>query len=262
MFFYHNTIRTLDTMSHPPILIFDVDGVLLNSTGHLKAAQELLDDPSIPWNPEMLSRIQPIDLLRKFETSDRTSLYQSAKVMYQNFQDILPRKRSRFRFLARLGKTLRKFRNYEFQYSDFNPGVVDAIQNLAQQGVLMGICTNAESPRLKKWLKKKDLDKIIRCYVSRDDKKRYGIKPEGRPILATILRIKQEYKLGKIDKTRVAFVGDNITDIKAAHNAGIKSIAVTTGHGRIEDLKKLSPTFVLESVTAIPSVLLQLFPPF
>lgn len=241
---------------HPPIIIFDVDGVLLNLHGHSLAIRKLLLDDSLHWNEALRNNITPIEIFRRFDAIDAPSTKKAIWGMYRIFADLLPERRKRILFLIRLGKRLRKF---EFLYSDFYPGVIEAIKTLSGQGILIGICSNAESKRLSTWLDQKGLSDIIRCRITRDDRKKFKIKPWPEPILGAIVKIKRTYNLGKIDRSNVAFVGDITTDIKAAKAAKIKAIGVLSGHGYKEELEKLNPDLIIDSVADLPKNLNKLF---
>ncbi len=58
--------------------------------------------------------------------------------------------------------------------------------------------------------------------------KRYGLKPED-----------------------VLVIGDTVTDLKYARNAGVDACAVEYGYGELEDLKSLSPRYMVESLLEI-----------
>ncbi len=246
-----------DKATHPPIIIFDVDGVLLNSRAHELVARMLKLDPNIRWNRKLMLRTTPMEILRKFEAIDARSSRQFLRGLFRIFRPLIPSRRSRIRFLYRMGVNIRK---YEFLYADFFPGVPEALKELAKRGVLLGICTNAEAKRLKTWFQRKGVANIIHTWVTRDDKKKYGIKPSGTPVLGAALRIKQYYRLDAIDRNRVAFVGDNCTDIIAGEAAKVKTVAVLSGHGYREELEALKPTLVINSVADLPNQLDLLFP--
>ena len=83
----------------------------------------------------------------------------------------------------------------------------------------------------------------------------YGVKPNPKILLYTLLKIKQNKEIkSKIDKSRVFFVGDNISDILTAKNAGVKSIAVLSGHSTREELEAVSPDFILPTLEDIFSI--------
>jgi phosphoglycolate phosphatase-like HAD superfamily hydrolase len=240
----------------PLIVLFDVDGVLLESKGHLIAARELFHDPRLKWNQENLNRIKTMEILRRFEAADTNNWKTGFWKLNNNFRDLLPGRFRRWIFIGRIAKRVRK---YEMRYSNFFPGTEAMIRELARQGVLMGICSNGEGNRIKTWLQKYHLEDIIQCYTSRDDQPRYGIKPSPKPLYGLLLKIKKRYNLPKIDFSQVAFIGDNCTDILAAKNGHIKSIAVLNGHGYKEELEQLKPDFILKSVAELPLYINQIF---
>ena len=59
---------------------------------------------------------------------------------------------------------------------------------------------------------------------------------------------KAEGRFGKIDKKDVFIIGDTIHDIRAAKEAGVKVIAVATGHQNLSELKGYDPDFLFESL--------------
>ncbi|HMF34160.1 MAG TPA: HAD hydrolase-like protein, partial [Candidatus Lokiarchaeia archaeon] len=69
--------------------------------------------------------------------------------------------------------------------------------------------------------------------------------PSPYPILLSLLKIKGTTK---INRDNVFFVGDLPTDIQSAHNARVRSIAVTTGHGTAEELRQEAPDYLIRGV--------------
>ena len=77
-------------------------------------------------------------------------------------------------------------------------------------------------------------------------------------LMKLIWKIKQAKNLGKIDKSRVFFVGDNVSDVLTAKHAGVNSIAVLSGHSTKEELVNAHPDFIiptLEDIFSIPDLL-------
>lgn len=244
-------------MDHPPIVLFDVDGVLLASKGHQLRALELFHEKRFKWDYEKRKSVSSMEILRRFEAADSEHTWESAKKLNANFRDILPHRVRRWIFIEKMGS---KVRTYEQKYSDFFPNVVDAIRTLHQQGILMGICSNGEGKRITGWLERKGLENIICCFTSRDTRKRYGIKPSPKPLYALLLMIKKRYNLGKIDLKKVAFIGDNRTDILSAQNAKMKAVAVLNGHGYAKELEEMKPDLILQSAAEISQNITKIFP--
>jgi len=51
------------------------------------------------------------------------------------------------------------------------------------------------------------------------------------------------------------FIGDMVIDIQTAKNAGIDSIAVTTGSSSLKDLKNASPTYILKNLKQLKDII-------
>ena len=247
--------------THPPILLFDVDGVLLDSRGHLLAALESMHDRYryTNWNYELLARTSSIDIIRKFESGAKKRSIPSLNTMLKNFKDLIPNRFRRLVYIARMGKTIRK---YDWKFSDFFPGTVETLRILESKGIIMGAASNSKGERIEKWFKLKKVDDLFPLYVSRDDRKIFGVKPSPAPLLGLLLKIKKRYNLPRIDRNRVAFVGDLSTDVQAAQRAKIKSIAVLSGHSTQGELEYYNPDFIIPDITHIPKILPKLFPDY
>ncbi|WP_457559698.1 HAD family hydrolase [Candidatus Harpocratesius sp.] len=243
-------------MQHPFVLLFDFDGVLLHSKGPQRIMRQKLQDPRFKWHHLDKYSLTPNDLIRRFEMSSRASNIASIKAMYHNFKEILPHPFQRWRFFFQVGKSKQKF---EWQYSSLFTGVFQMLEDLSKKGIIMGIITNSEKKRLEKWLKRTQISHFFSVVITRDDRKRFLVKPDPRPILGALLILKKKFKWNSIDRRIIAFVGDNVSDIRAAKNANIKSVGVLTGHGKIEALKAENPSLLLNSVCELPQNLNLLF---
>lgn len=235
-------------MKHPLIVMFDFDGVIIDSKGPRLAALQLMKNPWYEWNSDILKNCKPIDIIRRFERSDSVSSIQGYKNMYKNFRDLLPSRFKRNMFFAKMGSIYRK---YEYLKGDFFKGVPETLKKLYQSGIIMGICTNSEGKRLPYWLKRKGCEEYISTFTSRDDKHQYNIKPNPKILLHLLVQLKEKHHLGKIDLNRVYFLGDNPSDIWAAQNARIKSVAVLSGHGTYQELINLGSDYLLNSIVDI-----------
>ncbi|UYP48105.1 Phosphoglycolate phosphatase [Candidatus Lokiarchaeum ossiferum] len=242
---------------HPPIIMFDLDGVLLNSRAHLLVAMQALTDSTNRWNHLVASTTTGLEVLRLVESGARARNYATIKAMMQNLVELIPSRISRILFLAKYNRTVNKI---EWEYSHFFPGIGETLNKLAKKGIILGAATNSYGYRIKKWLELANLSHLIQFYTSRDDRKVLGSKPSPKPLFGLLVKMKRHYKWGRIDLNRVAFVGDNITDILAAKRARVKSIAVKSGHAYPEELSIMKPDFLLKDVNEIPSILNQLFP--
>lgn len=242
---------------HPPILLFDVDGVLLDSRGHFLAALDSMHDRFTNWNYEILARTTSVDIIRMFESGAKKRSIPSLATMLKNFKDLIPNRFRRLVYIAMMG---RKIDKYDWQFSDFFPGTEKTLRSLRSKGIILGAASNSHRDRILKWFKLKNVDDLFPLFISRDVRKTYGVKPSPVPLLALLVKIKKYYNYPKIDRTRVAFVGDLITDVQAAQRAKIKSIAVLSGHSARGELEFHNPDYIIPDINSIPQILPKLFP--
>jgi len=109
------------------------------------------------------------------------------------------------------------------------PGVIEALESFKAGGVKLGICTNKPTATTPPVLEAMGLNGFFDI-VSSGDGVPYP-KPDGRHVLLVA------EQLGASRET-AAMVGDSESDITAAINAGMRSVAVTFGyaHCPLEEL--------------------------
>jgi len=132
--------------------------------------------------------------------------------------------------------------NYIKTVDEFVPlnGAIDAIANLTKNGFFVAVATNQSGigrgfyslktlqqmhDKLRRLIREKggDLGEILYCPHLPDDNCRCR-KPQPQMLQRIIHYYGAEAK-------KTYFVGDSLSDIKAAQNAGCKPILVTTGKG-------------------------------
>ena len=241
----------------PLTIIFDFDGVILNSTGSLLAMQQAMQNPRYLWNEEELQKHSPMDIIRLFERATNPKNIELIKTLMEVFQDLLPNPRKRFQFFINTGRLSRKL---EWQNSDFFPNYAETFLELKEKKIILGIVTNTGEKRISKWLQRKNARHYFTKMVTRKDRKTLGTKPSPRPILGLLDRLKSELNWESINLKNVAFVGDNLSDIIAAQRAGVISIACSSGHGDLQEIEKIHPDFIFESIADITSNLMKIFP--
>lgn len=246
-------------MQHPPIIIFDVDGVLLSSKGHFLAALRLMRDNQNRWNEELINTLSSVDIIKLLEQGAKERTFASLKTIYMNFIDLIPSSLRRWRFLFKIRRDVDKF---DFEYNDFFPDTEKTLRYLQSQGILIGAASNSTGKRITTWFHLKNVDDIFKFYVSRDERKIFGVKPSPGPLYWVLVQMKRFYKLGKIDFSRVAFVGDLATDIMAGKRAKVKTIGVLSGHSTRRELQGLEPDFIFNNITEIIPNLPKIFPSF
>jgi phosphoglycolate phosphatase-like HAD superfamily hydrolase len=124
------------------------------------------------------------------------------------------------------------------------PGVHDVLAELKRRDVVIALVTG-------------NLTRIAWHKLSRaglHQNFRFGAFGEMAPTRGELakLAIAQARRDGLIGpKSKISLIGDAITDVQAAHDAGIQSIAVRTGITPLEDLVAASPHHLLDDLTCL-----------
>jgi len=73
-------------------------------------------------------------------------------------------------------------------------------------------------------------------------------KPSAEPILYILKKL-------NIDASKAIMVGDSEPDIISAKNAGIKSVALTSGYRSKNQLEKLAPDFIIDDIIDLKMII-------
>jgi pyrophosphatase PpaX len=73
------------------------------------------------------------------------------------------------------------------------------------------------------------------------------LKPNPDPIFLCLERLGCNFR-------DCLYVGDSPMDVMAGKAAGTKTVAVLTGVGTVDDLAKVGPDFILNSVKDLPAL--------
>jgi phosphoglycolate phosphatase len=207
------------------LVLWDVDGTLVRSAGHGRFAFEEAFQAVVGRAPE------PVDYAGR---TDR----QIALTMLAGEHEHLPRVLEELAATLELRKEALRTDGYAY------PGVAEVLkalhgQDAVIQSLLTGnIRTNAvvkvSAFELERWL---DFDVGA-----------YGSDPhEERSDLVAVARERAAAKYGP--PTSVVLVGDTPLDVRAAHEAGARAVAVATGFAEREALVASRPDAFLEDLT-------------
>jgi phosphoglycolate phosphatase len=100
-------------------------------------------------------------------------------------------------------------------------GLVEALEDLAHQGATLCVCTNKRTDLSIALLDALDLSKHFTAVVGADAAP--AAKPDARHLICAI-------ELAGGEVSRAVMVGDSITDVNAAKNAGVPVIVTTFGY--------------------------------
>jgi len=113
--------------------------------------------------------------------------------------------------------------------SQLYKGVLPTLEYFQQQGIQQAICTNKPTEFTHALLKKMSIDHFFNCVVSGDT------LPVKKPDPAPLLLCAEQCH---VTAEQCLMVGDSMTDVKAAGNAGMKVVCVSYGYHRGDDLAK------------------------
>ena len=126
------------------------------------------------------------------------------------------------------------------------PGSMELLNILKTKGFKLGLITNVGRLGLDRALAKFDLENMFDITVSRNDV--LFLKPSGEGILVALSEL-------NVGKDQTVFVGDSVSDILAARNAGVKIITVLGGQCLKNELLAYSPDYIAASIKEVEGVI-------
>lgn len=194
------------------VIIFDFDGTIADSfemvlTISNRLAAEFGYLPALPEDIKRLKALSSREILRQ------------AKVPFFRLPFLL--RRLRFEL------------NREICKLSPIPGIKEALQELKQQGHLLGIVTSNSVENVAEFLKAQGMEDLFDFIGS-------GLTLFGKgKVIQRIIKQQQ------LDPLTVIYVGDETRDIEAARKIQIQAIAVTWGFNSSEALLEQKPDFLI-----------------
>ena len=133
--------------------------------------------------------------------------------------------------------------------SDLIPGADRTIQNLASQGLKIGLVTSTRQQHLKTKmlpLKNAGIAGLFEVIITSDDVEKR--KPAPDPLIACARQL-------DLQPADCAYVGDTAGDIKAGKAAGMRTVGVLTGFDDYESLNQENPDAIIDSVQKLGTVI-------
>jgi pyrophosphatase PpaX len=118
------------------------------------------------------------------------------------------------------------------------PQIRELLTILHQQSHRMGVVTSKRSRHVTRELQLQQLESVFDAVVTQEDTLLH--KPHPEPLLLAAQRM-------QADATDCIYIGDQPTDIEAAHRAGMRSIAALWGEGNIDKLANSRPTIFAQA---------------
>lgn len=204
-----------------PLAIFDLDGTLIDT------APDLVTSLNYTIAAADLAPVTYADLTHL--------VGQGARVMIRRAFDLRGQTIDDDAVEPLLQRFLSHYKSEMPGASKPYPGLIEALDRLADAGMRLAVCTNKQEDLAVPLIERLGLSDRFACLTGGDT---FPVrKPDGRHILATIERCGG-------DPSRAVMVGDSINDILAARNAGVPSIAVTFGYSDVP-VATLEPDHVI-----------------
>lgn len=191
-------------------IVFDLDGTLIDSVPDVRAA----------LNRMLIERgARPLSLKQVEATigDGAAAMIERAFVMAGNSL-------ANIDLGSCLQSYLSHYRDHPVAHTTVYSGVREVLETFKSQDVVMGICTNKPSAMAALVLAELDLDHYFTAVAAGDDTD--FPKPDGRHVARTL-------SLMGARGCQAIMVGDSETDMGAARDLGISSIAVTYGYSKL-----------------------------
>ena len=138
------------------------------------------------------------------------------------------------------------YRSHQLEFHDLMvtayPGVIEMLKKLQLMRLKLAIVTSKKRDMFTKGLRKLEMESYFSVFVTEDDVTNY--KPDPEPINLALS------KLG-LSAGECIMVGDNFHDILAAHEVGMKSVAVGWAIKGLDVLKKYDPDYIINEANDI-----------
>jgi phosphoglycolate phosphatase len=215
-----------------PLLIFDLDGTLIDSAEDISSAlNKTLEFYGKPTLPHEVVVAHIGDGLRKLLADFFPELKDGPPELYRPVQEHFFRA-----YEEEMYKTTRPF-----------PGAVEFLHSYPG---MMGVVTNKNEDPAKKILRHLGLDAVPWVGVFGADTWSER-KPHPLPLHEMMKRAGHS-------ATSTFMIGDGTPDMGAAQNAGVRAIAVEFGYSKLEILQKYAPAATLKSYSGLQNLILEL----
>jgi phosphoglycolate phosphatase len=214
------------------LVSFDLDGTLVDTAAEIAEAVNLaLEAHGVARRPvdeiTLLIGAGTADLMRRL--LERLCIEQPALAKTMHLPDLLHTLDRCY--AATTGTRARPY-----------PGCEAALEELRAAGVRLACVTNKEIRHARAVLKVTALDGFFDLVVGGDS------LPHKKPHASVLQHVLTE--LGS-DRSRTAHVGDSLTDVLAARNAGVAAWAVPYGYNAGRPIAEAHPDQIFQSLRAV-----------
>ncbi len=219
------------------IAIFDFEGTLVNFQWQLQAAMDevypLIEESVISCNLDR-EFIKKADYCR----------------LYNYLQKNIEAPDRRQEIIDKIDAVFDFFDTDAASRWEIYPEVHQLLSALKRSGWNLALASNVGRQALDLMLDKFSLNRYFPLTVSRNEVSL--LKPESEGLE----RIKTHFQKEGSTTSQMWMVGDSVTDIETARNAGIKVAILTNGEDKTERLKKHRPDFLMQNLSQLDKLFL------
>ena len=212
-------------------ILFDVGGTLIYTIKPLLKAISMAFEQNktqVPSSEEVIKQLgkSATKIIKAILPKELSNFEEKAKECISSFQEIFP------------NEVLEEFKAID--------GVQKTLKTLKDTNYRLGVITALRKDELDRLFTKFDLNSYFEVFVTADDVQNIRPSPEIVNIAMNLLNVQPK---------EVVCIGDTVNDILAAKRAGTYVIAVLTGAQTEEVLGLEQPDAIIDSLTALPSLL-------
>ena len=218
------TLRRLSERSMKKLVIFDLDGTLLNTIADLaQATNQALESLNFPT--------YPIDNYRFFVGNGINKLFERALPEGQKSMENVLKVRSLF---------IPYYNEHNADFSQPYPGICELLKTLNDKGLRLAVASNKYQEAT---------EKLVAHYFPGIPfvavlGQREGIPTKPDPTIVQDILKKTDFNLED-----VLYVGDSNVDMQTAQNAGVTAVGVSWGFRPKSELKEGSPLAIIDQAT-------------
>lgn len=212
------------------LVIFDLDGTLLNTIADLAAAtNQALQHYGYPTHE--------VEAYRFFVGNGINKLFERALPETERTEENILKIRSQF---------IPYYDTHNADLSRPYPGIPELLMTLQQKGIKIAVASNKYQAATRK---------LIAHYFPEINfvevlGQREGIPAKPDPSIVNEIRIK-----AGVDEKEILYAGDSNVDMQTAHNAGVTAVGVAWGFRPRTELEALHPAYIIEKAEELLSLL-------
>lgn len=208
------------------LVIFDLDGVLIDSSkGILKAFELTLS--------EFGAEIEQDEIRKRIGVS-----------LIEILEELLPKVLHKDVWRIR-DRYIYHFQSLGPEYIQLLSGVTETLRSLKEKGFKQAVATNKTNIEANRILKNLGVQQYLDFVIGFMD------VPNAKPSPDMILRTLDEFQIAK-EKT--VFIDDTTFGLTAGIRAGVFTIGITTGTQDKETIANVKPDFIVDSLSEIISL--------